>query len=1342
MKKMKKALALMLAALLCIPSTLSTVYAAEVNGTYEAEDAKIEGKYEMNNWGQVTPVDPVESNANASGGKNVGYFSVVGNSITWTVNADEAGAADLALRLASCFNTDLVPAPDYSGASGINSDLPLEGHLSVTVNGKELDVTGKKVTGAGAFENSPSWGVYDHYTDVVFEGVALQAGANTIILTVTGLGAQGNEMANVDCLKVSNYTAGAAGNPGGSGDGGNQSDNSVSVYEAETAEVVADLTAMAGMGITTAVEQKASASGGASLGYFGTVGNKVTWTVDSATGGAAKIAFVLASGAMDWTTFSNCDMMLDGMVKLSVNGNELTFSNVKLPAGNYENWQEVEFDVTLNAGKNTVVLEVIDATNGVNIDCLKVYGGGSNGGSAAGSNNLRIEAENADYVIDLSMMQMWMPDLTSPVETRDTASGGASLGYMGAAGNKITWKFDASAAGKANIVLGISSGATDMTTFGQAEMMLEGNVKITANGKELNVSGIKLEGGDAEYDNWKEVTFEVDVVAGANEVVLEVVGQAGPNVDYLDVKSDSVTFTSSQAGGSGNGGGAAGGSGTIKIEAENADIVVDLSGMSWMGVTSAVESKETASGGQSIGYFGAPGNKITWKFDASAAGKATLKFGLASGAADMTTYQQAEMLLEGNVKLTINGKELSVSGIKLEGGDAEYDNWAEITFEVDVVSGANEVVLEVLGSVGPNVDYLEISSSAVTFTSSQTGGSGNQGGNNQGGNNQGGNNQGGNNQGGNNQGGTGNEGTGNEGTGNSGNANKPAQTVSKDLVSMIIDGIVGAIIACIVALGLGAVVYLVVVNSLPEANKAAVKDAVAAAKARKAAWKKEYDAIEGAEEKEISRVKFALDEKAVKAAKIAEIEEMKYGEGVRAMKALKLADMGTPKAKYILPLLICAAIIGGVIGANYVSPEDNLVYVDGTASGEYTMIIEGYDWGPAVSKVVLKLDGKVSPKYIDKARFDVEVSYQGWFGTTTGKREVTAIYLSDANGNKVDKKSQYVTLELAVGPNVTEGNPFVYDFMTGRNNWADPYAYTITLANGAELVVSGKVYSVADIKTLAGKVSSDTAVFNKNTYEHEGITLTYAAYEPKDLKNDNVKNALIIWLHGAGEGGTDTDITLLGNKVTALAQDGVQQYFDGNGAYVLAPQSPTMWMDSGEGEYTETGSSKYLTALKALIDAYVAGNNDIDTNRIIIGGCSNGGYMTMNMIMTYPEYFAAAYPICEAYADEWITDEMLGKIVNIPIWFTHSKSDQTVNVDNYTTATYNRLIAAGAKNVHFSLFENVSDTSGNYAGHVYDGHYSWIYTLNNECKLDFDGSPVKLGDKEVTIWEWLAAQSK
>ena len=494
-------------------------------------------------------------------------------------------------------------------------------------------------------------------------------------------------------------------------------------------------------------------------------------------------------------------------------------------------------------------------------------------------------------------------------------------------------------------------------------------------------------------------------------------------------------------------------------------------------------------------------------------------------------------------------------------------------------------------------------------------------------------------------------------------------------------------------------------------------------------------------------MKFSLDEKAVKAARIAEIEEMKHGEGVRAMRVVKLADMKLAKAKYILPLLLVAAIIGGVIGANYVSADDKMVYVSEAAGGEYTVVVEGFDWGPAATKVVLKLDGKVKPENLSKAKFDVTVDYQGWFGASTGTRTVTDMYLSDANGNKTEKKSEYVTLELEVGPTLSESAPFHYDFTTGTNKWADPYSHTIKLAAGAELVVDGKVYTTATIKNEAGKISPDADVFNMYKGTYEGIELSYAAYEPAELSKDNVKNALIIWLHGAGEGGTDPYIDILGNRVTALAQEEVQNCFGGNGAYVLAPQSPTMWMNDGSGEYTTGGTSMYTEGLMALIDAYVKAHEDIDTNRIIIGGCSNGGFMTMNMIMTYPEYFAAAYPVCEAYADEWITDDMLKKITNLPIWFTHAKSDNTVNSEEYTVKTYQRLLSLGAKNVHFSYFDKVEDLSGEYkntsgGAYEYDGHWSWIYTLNNDCKKDFDGSAVTLNGNEVTIWEWLAAQTK
>lgn len=47
--------------------------------------------------------------------------------------------------------------------------------------------------------------------------------------------------------------------------------------------------------------------------------------------------------------------------------------------------------------------------------------------------------------------------------------------------------------------------------------------------------------------------------------------------------------------------------------------------------------------------------------------------------------------------------------------------------------------------------------------------------------------------------------------------------------------------------------------------------------------------------------------------------------------------------------------------------------------------------------------------------------------------------------------------------------------------------------------------------------------------------------------------------------------------------------------------------------------------------------------------------MTMALILENPEYFAAAYPICEAFADSWITEDKLESIKEVPIWFTYAQ---------------------------------------------------------------------------------------
>lgn len=398
-------------------------------------------------------------------------------------------------------------------------------------------------------------------------------------------------------------------------------------------------------------------------------------------------------------------------------------------------------------------------------------------------------------------------------------------------------------------------------------------------------------------------------------------------------------------------------------------------------------------------------------------------------------------------------------------------------------------------------------------------------------------------------------------------------------------------------------------------------------------------------------------------------------------------------------------------------------------SGNYSIVVEGFDWGPGVTKAIVEFDGNVSN--VSKDTFKVE-EVKGWFTGIQGfERQVVNAYVSSEEGNAVVGESRYVTIELAVNPE--EGSPFLYNIESGRNNWSEPYSLNIELVDGETVTIDDEDVTKLNINSeYVNRYTPSIDEFKEETYSAEGdISMKYAYYEPDE---DNGKNPLIIWLHGAGEGGEDTTINTLGNKVSALIDEDIQNQF--GGAYVLAPQTPTMWMDMGDINYTDDGTTIYLESLMNLIYSYVESNKDIDENRIYIGGCSNGGFMTMALILENPEYFAAAYPICEAFKDEWISDEKLEKIKNLPIWFTYAENDEVVNPTANSIATIERLKANDAKNIRVSVFNNVIDTSGLYKdkegnAYEYNGHWSWIYAFNDECK-----------DGEESLWSWLANQKK
>ena len=400
----------------------------------------------------------------------------------------------------------------------------------------------------------------------------------------------------------------------------------------------------------------------------------------------------------------------------------------------------------------------------------------------------------------------------------------------------------------------------------------------------------------------------------------------------------------------------------------------------------------------------------------------------------------------------------------------------------------------------------------------------------------------------------------------------------------------------------------------------------------------------------------------------------------------------------------------------------------------YTLVVEGFDWGPAVNKIILEMGNPIDK--VPEGRFLVHATRHTDLAEIpeahqTGERYVRNSYVSDEKGHRAPT-GNYLTLVLDVGPQMPITSPFHYannDKIRG-NFWVD---YKVSVTHLSSLRTwneyQGKIMPLIDRFDVSGNFEYDP-----------GKSMAYASYIPEATSDSR---PLIIWLHGGGEGGTDPTTALLGNRAANYASEEIQHIF--GGAYVLVPQSPTFWMNREGGGYTRGDVEDiYNEGLMALIEDFVAKNPKIDRKRIYVGGCSNGGYMSLKLLLKHPQYFAAGYISALAYHSEHISDQQIRSIKNLPIWFIHSKDDPVTVPDQTVVPVYNRLKAAGARNLHFSFYDHVVDITNQYGGSdfQYSGHWSWIYSHANKATLDFNGKPVHLNGTPVTVMQWLAAQSR
>ena len=118
------------------------------------------------------------------------------------------------------------------------------------------------------------------------------------------------------------------------------------------------------------------------------------------------------------------------------------------------------------------------------------------------------------------------------------------------------------------------------------------------------------------------------------------------------------------------------------------------------GGDTPIEDQESASGGQSLGYFN-QSSKVTLKCNSPKAGTISLKL-CAAAASDYA--------LDGQVEIKVNDTIVSLTDkVVTGGGESNYYNWELVDLgTAPVVNGPNQITLEVLASQGCNLDYMEV----------------------------------------------------------------------------------------------------------------------------------------------------------------------------------------------------------------------------------------------------------------------------------------------------------------------------------------------------------------------------------------------------------------------------------------------------------------------------------------------------------------------------------------------------------------------------------------------------------------------------------------------------------
>ena len=153
---------------------------------------------------------------------------------------------------------------------------------------------------------------------------------------------------------------------------------------------------------------------------------------------------------------------------------------------------------------------------------------------------------------------------------------------------------------------------------------------------------------------------------------------------------------------------------TLILEAENADLGASVSsreGVAMIERNIYENTEKVASGNAIVGNFAKSGNALTFKFDMQSQENADVTIMLASANYSETIGGNMPTdNLQTLITLTVNGVAVDLSNVTLPiDGIADYYSWQAVTVNgVNLIQGENEIKLQVLNNVSPNIDVLYV----------------------------------------------------------------------------------------------------------------------------------------------------------------------------------------------------------------------------------------------------------------------------------------------------------------------------------------------------------------------------------------------------------------------------------------------------------------------------------------------------------------------------------------------------------------------------------------------------------------------------------------------------------